>query len=328
MLKKLSIILLTIFMVVPAMAQPEESCECMFAPRAGQWEFDLVLGQNQFFGNERDLSMTLLPNSYGLPLGSTIGTSDADDQDFLITDLTQTINIGFLSTNSLANMIGIQARYFITNRLDINFMGSYNVNIQPGKDYIEGTIYGLTEAAPVPGAINPVVLPNNNYTVGDVFAQKAILASVQNSAIGQLGMNYYFNTPNERINPYIGVYGQVKWARINAYYPAYTGQTVNVPVITDANLVASENFQVIGTEDISTFREFGRAGQMLGFGGGIDFGVQYSLMPGLILGIEFSPVLYQYSLLHLQINGQQPYYASNHNVSVFKYPQLKIGFRF
>ena len=161
-----------------------------------------------------------------------------------------------------------------------------------------------------------------------MFAHKAILASVQNSAIGQLGMNYYFMTPNERINPYIGIYGQAKWARINAYYPAYTGQVIDVPVITDANLVASENFQVIDTEDISTFREFGRAGQMLGFGGGIDFGVQYSLMPGLILGIEFSPVLYQYTLMHLQINGQQPYYASNHNVSVFKYPQLKLGFRF
>ena len=328
MLKKLSILLLTIFMVVPAMAQPEESCECMFAPRAGQWEFDLVMGQNQFFGNERDLSMTLLPNSYGQPLGSTIGTSVADDQDFMITDLTQTINIGFLSTNNLANMIGVQARYFITNRLDINFMGSYNVNLQPGKNYVEGTIYGLTEAAPVPGATSPYVLPNNNYTVGDVFAHKSILASVQNSAIGQLGMNYYFTTPNERINPYIGLYGQVKWARINAYYPAYTGQTVAVPVLDAGNLTASENFQVIDVEDIATFREFGRAGQMLGFGGGIDFGVQYSIMPGLILGIEFSPVLYQYTLMHLQITGQTPYYACNHNVSVFKYPQLKLGFRF
>ena len=328
MLKKLSILLLTIFMVVPAMAQPEESCECMFAPRAGQWEFDLVMGQNQFFGNERDLSMTLLPNSYGAPLGSTIGTSVQDDQDFMITDLTQTINIGFLNTNNLANMIGIQARYFITNRLDINFMGSYNVNLQPSKNYIEGTVFGLTEAAPVPVATDPVVgiQPSDNYTVGDIFAQKSILASVQNAAIGQLGMNYYFTTPNERINPYIGIYGQVKWARISAVYPAYTGQIVGVPVydamddLTDMTLVKDV--------DIATFREFGRAGQMLGFGGGIDFGVQYSLMPGLILGIEFSPVLYQYTLMHLQINGQSPYYADNHNVSVFKYPQLKLGFRF
>lgn len=328
MLKKLSILLLTIFMVVPAMAQPEESCECMFAPRAGQWEFDLVLGQNQFFGNERDLSMTLLPNSYGAPLGSTIGTSVQDDQDFMITDLTQTINIGFLNTNSLANMIGIQARYFITNRLDINFMGSYNVNLQPSKNYIEGTVFGLTEAAPVPVATDPVVgiQPSDNYTVGDIFAQKSILASVQNAAIGQLGMNYYFTTPNERINPYIGIYGQVKWARISAVYPAYTGQIVGVPVYDAMDDLT--DVTVVKDVDIASFREFGRAGQMLGFGGGIDFGVQYSLMPGLILGIEFSPVLYQYTLMHLQINAQSPYYADNHNVSVFKYPQLKIGFRF
>ncbi|MBR4772594.1 MAG: hypothetical protein IK009_07680 [Bacteroidales bacterium] len=305
------------------MAQPEESCECMFAPRAGQWEFDLVLGQNQFFGNERDLSMTLLPNSYGQALGSTIGVSDADDQNYLITDLTQTINIGFLNTNNLANMIGVQARYFITNRIDINFMGSYNVNLQPGKDYIEGTVFGMARSNTTNAAMDPEA---GFYDVGDIFAQKAILASVQNSAIGQLGSNYYFTTPNERINPYIGIYGQVKWARISAVYPSYTGQSVLTDVIDADDDPTTVDYA--DNVDISVFRAFGRAGQMLGFGGGLAFGVQYSLMPGLILGIEFSPVLYQYSLLHLQINGQQPYYASNHNVSVFKYPQLKLGFRF
>ena len=317
MLKKLSIILLTILMVVPAMAQPEESCECMFAPRAGQWEFDLVMGQNQFFNNEAVLSLTLLPNSYGQPVGSTIGTSVLADQNYLTTDLTQTINIGFLNTNNLANMIGVQTRYFITNRLDINFMGAYNVNIQPGQDYVEGTVYGLAHTNTTDVAHHPEA---GVYDVGDIFAQKAILASVQNAAIGQLGMNYYFTVPNERINPYLGIYGQAKWARINAYYPTYTGQTVTTDTLDEGNY--GDNLP------IETFREFGRAGQMLGFGGGIAFGVQYSLMEGLILGLEFSPVLYQYTLLHLQINGQTPYYASNHNVSVFKYPQLKLGFRF
>ena len=304
-------------MVVPAMAQPEESCECMFAPRAGQWEFDLVLGQNQFFGNEARLSTTLLPNSYGDPLGSTIGTSVQDDAAYVTTDLTKTINIGFLNTNNLANMIGVQARYFLTNRIDLNFMGAYNVNIQPGKDFVEGQVYAMANSNTSTVGFYPEY---RDYDAGDIFAHKAILASVQNAAIGQLGSNYYFTVPNERINPYIGIYGQVKWARINAYYPAYTGQTVTVDEIPETDY---------GTNlPIGVFREFGRAGQMLGFGGGINFGVQYSLMEGLILGLEFSPVLYQYTLLHLQINGQTPYYASNHNVSVFKYPQLKLGFRF
>jgi hypothetical protein len=317
MLKKLSIILLTLFMVVPAMAQPEESCECMFAPRAGQWEFDLVLGQNQFFGNEPALSMTLLPNSYGQPLGSTIGMSVLADQNYITTDLTPTINIGFLNTNNLANMIGMQARYFLTNRIDLNIMGAYNINIQPGQNYQEGTAYGL----PSTNTENVDIHPESGiYDVGDAFAHKAILASVQNAAIGQIGMNYYFTVPNERINPYLGVYGQAKWARVNAYYPAYTGMTITTSYLNEGNY--ADNVP------IESFRAFGRAGQMLGFGGGIDFGVQFSLMEGLILGFEISPVLYQYTLMHLQINDQMPYYASNHNVSVFKYPQLKLGFRF
>jgi hypothetical protein len=317
MLKKLSIILLTLFMVVPAMAQPEESCECMFAPRAGQWEFDLVLGQNQFFGNEPNLNMTLLPDSYGQPLGSTIGVSVPSERENVITDLTPTINIGFLNRNNLANIIGVQARYFLTNRIDLNFMGAYNINIEPGQNYLEGTVYGMAHSNTSDVLINP---ESTHYDVGDIFAQKAILASIQNAAIGQLGSNYYFTVPNERINPYIGIYGQVKWARVNAYYPTYSGMTVTSDSLQEGNY--ADNIA------IENFRAFGRAGQMLGFGGGIDFGVQFSLMEGLILGLEFSPVLYQYTLIHLQINDQMPYYASNHNVSVFKYPQLKLGFRF
>lgn len=303
-------------MVVPAMAQPEESCKCMFAPRAGQWEIDLVLGQNQFFNNEAFLSTTLLPNSYGEAIGSTIGISDADDQQFLITDLTQTINIGFLNTNAMTNMIGLQARYFITNHLDLNFMGAYNVNLQPGKDFVEGSVFGLANSNTNTVVFGP---EGTTYDVGDIFAQKAILASVQNAAMGQIGMNYYFTVPNERINPYIGIYGQAKWARINSYYP-YTGQVVTTDVINEGDYGDYQS--------ISLYRDGGRAGQMLGFGGGIAFGVQYSLMEGLVLGLEFSPVLYQYTLLHLQINSQSPFYACNHNVSVFKYPQVKIGFRF
>lgn len=315
MLKRLSILLLTLFMVVPALAQPEESCECMFAPKAGQWEFDLVLGQNQYFGFEQNIVNTLLPNSYGASIGSTIGS--AEDPQYVTTDLTSDLNIGFLNTNNLSNMIGVQARYFITNRIDINVMGSYNVNVQPGKDYVEGTVFGLANYNTDGVNFDPT---STEYDLGDIFPHKAILASVTNSAIAQIGSNYYFTVANERINPYVGIYGQVKWARIKAAYPAYTGQTVTTDV---AEGDAPEDIM-----PIELFREQNRAGQLLGFGGGIAAGVQYSIMPGLILGVEISPVLYQYSLLHLQIDGQTPYYACNHNVSVFKYPQFKLGFRF
>jgi hypothetical protein len=39
-------------------------------------------------------------------------------------------------------------------------------------------------------------------------------------------------------------------------------------------------------------------------------------------------VCYQYTLLHLQVGGQDPYYATNHNLRAFAFPQLTFGFRF
>ena len=51
-------------------------------------------------------------------------------------------------------------------------------------------------------------------------------------------------------------------------------------------------------------------------------------MEGLFIGAEVAPVCYQYTLLHLQIAGQDPYYAMNHNLRAFAYPQLTIGVRF
>jgi hypothetical protein len=51
-------------------------------------------------------------------------------------------------------------------------------------------------------------------------------------------------------------------------------------------------------------------------------------MEGLFVGIEVAPVCYQYTLLHLEVGGQDPYYASNHNLRAFAFPQLTFGFRF
>lgn len=310
MFKKISILLLTLFMVVPAMAQPEESCECMYAPKAGQWQIDLVLGQGQFF-NDMGGYFYLLPDSQGAPMG-IIG----NESDYISGDLTTAVfNIGSLNLNSLTNIVGLQARYFVSNRFDINLMGAYNVNLQPYKNFIEGERFGLTAGT------DPVSDPSYNdvyVMVGDILAQKAVLGNVTNSLMGQIGSNYYFNVKNPRINPYLGVYAEGKWARIRAFYP-YTGETV--PVEPDGS-------NDIKYDDISIYRADGRAGQLIGIGGGLTAGVSYSLAPGLVLSFEVKPVAYQFALMHLQVDSQEPYRIDNHNISAFKYPQLKLGIRF
>ncbi|MDD2594250.1 MAG: BT1926 family outer membrane beta-barrel protein [Bacteroidales bacterium] len=341
MLKKLSILLLTIFMVVPAMAQPKESCECMFAPKKGQWQIDLVLGQGQFFNDITGLYY-LLPNadgtSTGIGLSSAITAYSGESEilglgnDYISADLsTYVLNTGSLNANSLVNIAGLQGRYFVSNRFDINLMAAYNVNMQPHKDFIEGVSTGL-------GYLNQRHLDPSYVTptvgVGDIYAQKAILGAVTHSLMTQIGSNYYFNVKNPRISPYLGIFGQFKMARIEAYYP-YTGQTVTDDTNfggTTQNPPAgsgdASSSSGVGYDDIAMYRASGRAGQVLGFGAGITAGVGYSISEGLILGFEVAPVCYQYSLMHLQVQGQDAYYAMNHNLRAFTFPQLKLGIRF
>lgn len=353
MLKKLSILLLTILMVVPAMAQPEEGCECMFAPQKGQWQIDLTLGQGQFFNDFSGLYY-LLPSADGSPIGIAFNQGWNELEGYgsvhLSADLaTYVLNIGSLNNNSLVNIVGLQGKYFVADRWDINLMAAYNVNMQPRKDFIEGAF--TDDANLNVSHIDPSRV-NVNVGVGDIYAHKAILGAVTHSFMTQLGSNYYFDTKNPRIFPYIGVMGQFKMARIEAYYP-YTGQTVdddtnfggttnNGPqrpwIVDPLGRLGAQQLNVpwnqpstgSGTQfdDISLHRASLRGSQVFGFGGGLVAGVSYALAPGLILGFEVVPVLYQYSLLHLQVQGQDAYYAMNHNIRAFAYPQVKLGIRF
>jgi hypothetical protein len=222
-------------------------------------------------------------------------------------------------------------------------MGAYNVNMQPRKDFIEGAF--TDDANLNVDHIDPSRV-NVRVGVGDIYAHKAILGAVTHSLMTQIGSNFYFHTKNPRINPYLGVMGQFKLARIEAYYP-YTGQTVDddtnfggttndgpqVPDIDDP-LGNNDNWNQPSTgsgtqfEDIALHRAALRGAQVLGFGGGLTAGISYSLAQGLILSFEVAPVLYQYSLLHLQVQGQDAYYAMNHNIRAFAFPQLKLGIRF
>ena len=310
-------------MVVPAVAQPQESCECMYAPKKGQFQVNLGFGQGQFFNDFNGLYY-LLPNADGTSLG--LGFLPANYKEvaglgnnYISADLsTYAINIGSLNLNDLTNIAGVQAKYFLTNHIDINLSAAYNVNMQPHKDYIEGEYYSLGELKGMLNGYDPTDIANI-VGVGDTYASKAILGAVTHSLFTQLGADYYFDVKNPRVHPYLGLFGQFKMARVQAYYP-YTGQTTVYDVTDDEN--------PLQFEDIAMYRPDNRAGQLLGFGGGLLAGVEYSVAEGLILGIEVAPVAYQYTLMHLMAQGQDDYYASNHNIRAFTFPQLKFGIRF
>ena len=319
MLKRLSILIMTILLVVPAMAQPKEGCECVFAPKAGQVQFQLNVGTGQFFNDMTGLYY-MLPDEDGTAMGigsdrntiepGTIGNAYISGD--LSTLLTNSGSMNFMTRNYTVGM-----KVFVSDHININLSGAYMLNMQPKKDFIEGESYQIDElnVKDYDVSITPATVG-----VGDIYASKAILGAVTNKLMVQLGTEYYFNTRNERIFPYIGVFGQFKMARIESLYP-YTGQYM------DTDYPAGEGYPDMNYEEVDMYRA-SRGGQALGFGGGINIGVEYALMEGLFVGVEVAPVCYQYTLLHLQVGGQDPYYATNHNLRAFAFPQLTLGFRF
>ena len=313
---------MTVLLAVPALAQPKEGCECVFGPKAGQFQFQLNVGTGQFFNDFTGLYY-MLPDEDGTATG--IGLDTNPESQFepgtfgnayisgdLSTLLTNSGSLNFMTRNYTIGM-----KMFVSDHININLSGAYIMNLQPSKNFREGESYSIANLNVKDidvSVTDAIVEPGGDY------AHKAILGAVTNRLMVQLGTEYYFYTKNERLFPYIGVFGQFKMARIESFYPV-TGQYI------PTDYAVGEGYPDMANEELDMYR-VSRGGQALGFGGGINFGVEYALMEGLFVGVEVAPVCYQYTLLHLQVGGQDPYYACNHNLRAFAFPQLTFGFRF
>lgn len=319
MIKKLCILLLSVASVAPITAQQYSSGDASFAPKKGQWQISAVIGNNQMFNQD----MTYLLPNYWNPNNNNypqVGLGGYGNQS---NDPGVYLNLGNLNSNSLVNLIGIQGKYFLTDRWDVNLMFSMNINATPKKDYIEG-----------------------DYTVEEmpIMASRYMEGRISNAWNVAIGSNYYFNTKNERINLYVG--GLLGWqmGRIETVTP-YTGEYYD-----DSNDYQNSDGTNIGTGDtdsnedlpmgegdvnmnegkdpVQLYTPNSRAGQIFGLKVAGVAGIEYSLSPGLILGFEVQPVAYRYDHIQICPKGQAAYKVGHHNINFFATPNLKIGFRF
>lgn len=323
MIKKLCILLLSVASVAPTLAQQYSSSDASFAPKKGQWQISAVIGNSQMFNQDMNY---LLPTYWDAQNGFTqdvgLGTSLANPN--MSNDPGMYLNLGNLNSNSLVNLIGIQGKYFLSDRWDVNLMFSMNINATPSKNYVEGDY--TVEEMPIMGA---------KYTEGRI-------SNAWNVAVGS---NYYFNTKNERINLYVG--GLLGWqmGRIETVTP-YTGEYVysedsnsdgnwTNPGETDHNITDPDVSMGEGDvnmdeayDPVQLYTPNSRAGQIFGLKVAGVAGIEYSLAPGLILGFEVQPVAYRYDHIQICPKGQAAYKVGHHNINFFATPNLKIGFRF
>lgn len=326
MIKKLCILLLSVASVAPIMAQQYSSSDASFAPKKGQWQVSAVIGNSQMFNQNMDY---LLP-SYWNPKNNskpTLGFPSDYWNSNQSGDPGIYLSLGSLNTNNLVNLIGIQGKYFLTDRWDVNLMFSMNINATPKKDFVEG-----------------------DYTVDEmpIMAAKYIEGRISNAWNVAIGSNYYFNTKNERINLYVG--GLLGWqmGRIETVTP-YTGEYYD-----DSNDYTNSDGTNIGTgetaietddesdltfgdgktdmeegkDPVQLYTPNSRAGQIFGLKVAGVAGIEYSIAKGLVFGFEVQPVAYRYDHIQICPKGQAAYKVGHHNINFFATPNLKIGFRF
>lgn len=304
MIKKLCILLLSVASVAPVMAQQYSSSDASFAPKKGQWQISAVIGNSQMFNQDMNY---LLPTYWDAQNGFTqnTGLGDVASNPNMSEDPGLYLNLGSLNSNNLVNLIGIQGKYFLTDRWDVNLMFSMNINATPKKDFIEGN-YEVDEM-PIMGT---------KYTEGRI-------SNAWNVAIGS---NYYFNTKNERINLYVG--GLLGWqmGRIETVTP-YTGETIEDPDLAEDN-TGDADLDESNQESVQLYTPNSRAGQIFGLKVAGVAGIEYSIAKGLVFGFEVQPVAYRYDHIQICPKGQAAYKVGHHNINLFATPNLKIGFRF
>ncbi len=315
--KRLCIALFALLLVVPTMAQQAEEGkrDASFAPRKGQWEVSAHIGNSQMFN--QDLSGYLLPTYYsngnfwnpvGLPGGTTANQS-GDPSIYL--------NLGSLENNSLVNLIGLQGKYFITDHVDINVMFNMNIQMTQSKDFIEGD-----------NSVNYLPIQQSQYMEG----------RLTNIWSANVGSNYYFNTRNERISFYVG--GTLGWqmGNIQTVLP-YTGETVPNDIEdedqagdTDDGALnedqAGVNMGDLINDPIEMYIPNSRAGQIMALKAAANFGVEFAVAKGLVVGFEVQPISYVGSMTRICPKAATTYVATHHHIGLLSAPRLRLGFRF
>ena len=294
MIKKLSTLLLLAMMSAPLLAQTISSKKCdgvMFAPQKGQWQISMFLGGgNKFYKENTNYLLPGFTNEKG-----TVGIGNSYSQGNATGYLNNYLQIDGLNDNSLTNILGFEAKYFVSDCWDINMQFSMDINLTPKKDYVDG------DYETVPDMIIP--------------AQEYISARMTNNWYAAVGTNRYFKVSNPRIHPYLGASVGFQMARVETTEP-YTGEFTDGVVEGDVELPTQ------------VYLSGSRAGQMFGVKAAGVAGIEYSLAEGLVLGFQFQPVAYRYDVIQICPKGFDNYNASHHNIKIFDMPVLKLGIRF
>ena len=208
-------------------------CVTAEAQEAHQWQFSLVLGNNNTFNQS---TAAYLTPEYSASSKPGLGLGDDENKS---EDPGYYLNLGELGNNSLVNMLGIQSRFFLTEHFSINALFAMDLANTPSKNYEEG-------------------LEADGYAVP---ASRYIEGRLSTNMMGQLGFNWHFKTSNEHIGLYTGVQlgGQFGFIRTTCPYTGDDSKDIFFPE-TNAGRIWTASGYVIGGMEYELLK-----GLILGF---------------------------------------------------------------
>lgn len=244
-------------------------------PAAGDITVSMKLGRAESFQNMQYVQSPLstYSGSYYLstPYATTVSSND----------------------NSLVNMVGVEAKYFVTGQIAVRLNGMGIIDLTPGQDQVPGLI--LSDEKLQAAGIDDVVLPSYS----------AIESKTTHRFVGNIGVDYYFTVNSPRVCPYLGVMGSFNYGRTQ-YYAMDDDPT------TPSGIELSPRF----------FETYGLGGSLTG-------GVDYYVADGMFIGLEIKAFSYLYSVNKMMpMAGVEAYDADNSNIGFLTNPMLKIGFKF
>ncbi len=167
------LIFLGLFVSVAVM-QAQET----YGPKAGDISLSLQLGKAEDFDDLQYLEVNQDSYTIYVPGNSTVSTSD----------------------NSLINMIGVEGKFFLSDRnaIRLDFMGVMSAT--PAQDEVDGISYSYDDES-------TTVIPS--YT--------SVPSSGVYKFVGSLGFDHYFSVRNKRLWPYLGAQFNGKYGRRQDY---------------------------------------------------------------------------------------------------------------
>lgn len=271
----LAVMLGSVYAQEPEKKEEEPS----FLPKAGDFTGAILFGRGNFLNS--GLVAPPLPNYSGsTPTWTIPGSAPFNN------------TVGADNSNSVNNIVGVEARYFFTDKIALKLSGGAIIRNTPAQNNL-------------PGVLDP-----NGPNAAWIPAYNAIVADNQADVNINIGGEYHFITKNKRLSPYVGLTVPIYYGRRSQYDPTIddTKQPDDPGYIVDVGV---------------------RHAQLVGYGLQAVGGVDYYLMEGLYFGFEIKPISYVYSYTStIPAPGLEPMKADNHTWSFFAQTFLKIGFKF